>query len=189
MPELEMRSVSALRPHPRNQSIYGDQADQEFIASVRENGVMEPLLITRDGLIVSGHRRWQAAQRAGVDQVPVIEFWSDDENEILRTLLEHNRQRVKTNEQIVREYQVWLELESWLARQRRVAALKQNSSVPANLQERTGEASQFAADRVGRKSRTMSKGDDVVQAIDGLEARGGVEMAEDLRSELNGKSV
>jgi protein gp37 len=187
MTELELRNVSALRPHPKNQAIYGDKADDGLIASVRAHGVMDPLVVTRDGLIVSGHRRWHAARRVGLEQVPVIEFWSDDENEILRALLEHNRQRVKTEEQTVREYMVWREVESWFARQRQATL---NNSLPANLREaRKGEASEFAADRVGRKSRTMEKGADVVQAIDGLEARGGAEMAEDLRSELNGKSV
>src|SRR5262245_36661787 len=159
-------AIESLRPHPRNQTIYGDKADQELITSVRQYGVMGPLVITHDGLIISGHRRWQAAERAGLKQVPVIEFWSDDANEILTALLEHNLQRAKTNEQRVRECQLWLELESCLARQRQ--ATLNNIPLPANLQEARGEASACAADRVGRKPRTMSKGDDVVQAIDGL---------------------
>jgi protein gp37/ParB-like chromosome segregation protein Spo0J len=184
MTEIEMRGVAALRPHPQNQAIYGDSADDGLIASVRAHGVMEPLVVTRDRLIVSGHRRWHAAKQAGLDQVPVIEFWSDDENEVLRALLEHNRQRVKTEEQTIREYMVWREVEGWFARQRMIDA----HAAPANLRQQ-GEASEFAAQRVGRRPRTMEKGADVVQAIDGLEGRGGADMAQDLRAELNGKSV
>jgi protein gp37/ParB-like chromosome segregation protein Spo0J len=185
MAELERRPISALRPHPRNQAIYGDKADEELVVSVRQHGVVVPLLVTRDGLIVSGHRRWHAASRAGLDNVPVLEFWSEDENEILSALLESNRQRVKTNEQLIREYHVWLEIEAWRARQRMIDA----HAASANLREQEGRASDFAAERVGRKPRSMEKGDQVVGAIDSLESRGGAEMAEDLRIELNGKSI
>ena len=189
MTEVQRRVVSELRPHARNQAIYGDQADDALVTSIREHGVMVPLLVTRDGLIVSGHRRWQAARRAGLDSVPVLEFWSDDEHEILSAVLESNRQRQKTNEQLIREYHLWEEIESWRARQRQGTRTDLNGDFPANLREGSGEASELAAQRVGRKPRTMEKGDQVVQAIDGLEARGGTEMAEDLRFELNGKSI
>jgi protein gp37/ParB-like chromosome segregation protein Spo0J len=189
MANVERRLVTSLRAHPKNAAIYGDDADDDLVSSVRERGVLAPLLITHDGLIIAGHRRWSAARAAGLADVPVVEFGSRDENEILSALLESNRQRVKTEEQTVREYRVWLEVEAWFARQRQVATLKQNAAVPADLRERSGEASAFAADRVGRKPRTMEKGRQVVEAIDALEARGGTEMAEDIRSELNEKSV
>ena len=189
MPEPERRAVSALRPHPRNQQIYGDDADQELIASVRERGVLAPLLITHDGLIIAGHRRWTAARKAGLADVPVVEFGSHDEVDILDALVESNRQRVKTNEQVVREYHVWLEIEAWRARQRQGTRTDLNENLRANLPEGEARARDFAAERVGRKPRTMAKGDQVVEAIDGLEARGGAGMAEDLRTELNGKSI
>jgi protein gp37/ParB-like chromosome segregation protein Spo0J len=187
----QTRPVHALRPHPRNEAIYGDDADEELVASVRERGVLVPLLVTHDGLIIAGHRRWTAARRAGLGEVPVVEFGSRDEVDILEALVESNRQRIKTNEQAAREFEVLREIEHerGLARQRALARSGRRSQVPANLPEPDGEARVLAAQKLGRKARTMEKAAAVVHAIDDLQAQGDVEHATELRSTLNGKSV
>lgn len=182
-----MRALTALRAHPRNQAIYGDEADTELVASVRARGVLAPLLVSHDGLIIAGHRRWLAAKLAGLAEVPVVEFGSRDATDILEALVESNRQRVKTNEQAAREFGVLLEIEHERAAQREQAGRRIDP--PANLREGRGEASVLAAASLGRKARTMEKASAVVLVIDDLEAKGDADQAHGLRAVLNGKSV
>jgi ParB/RepB/Spo0J family partition protein len=87
--------ISTLRPHPRNHTIYGDTADPDLVASVRAKGVLVPMLITQDGRIIAGHRRWQASKQVGLAKVPVVVFGSTDELAILEAVIESNRQRTK----------------------------------------------------------------------------------------------
>lgn len=95
-----MLPLSLIVPDPdQPRSEMGDLA--ELTASVREKGVLEPILVRpqdRDGgpedtfLIVSGERRYQAALEAGLYDVPVIEMDLDDE-EALEIALVENLQR------------------------------------------------------------------------------------------------
>src|SRR5207248_11592509 len=97
------RKVSLLNPHPENARIYGDDVDEKLLASVRAHGVYEPLLVTREGLIISGHRRWKAAKKAGLGEVPVSVFPSADDLDVLEALVHCNEQRVKTRYQVAQE--------------------------------------------------------------------------------------
>ena len=64
--------VAFLRPNPLNpRKAFDDTELDELTASVREKGVVQPLLVRPGGdtdtfEIVAGERRWRAAQRAGV---------------------------------------------------------------------------------------------------------------------------
>ena len=56
------RRTTDLKPHPMNRKLYGEEVlPPEFVASIRENGILVPLAVKEDGTIISGHRRWQAA--------------------------------------------------------------------------------------------------------------------------------
>ncbi len=68
-----MIAVDRLVAHPRN--VRADlELTAEFCASVAENGVRVPLLITADSddgyRVIEGHRRLMAAVKAGLEQVP-----------------------------------------------------------------------------------------------------------------------
>lgn len=69
---MSERALSKLRPNPKNprSDIHGEGFD-ELVASVRAQGVLQPLLITDDGMILAGHRRYEAARMVGLDTVPV----------------------------------------------------------------------------------------------------------------------
>src|SRR6266702_4272380 len=68
----------------------------ELTASIREKGVLEPLLVkpTRAGrwMIIAGERRWRSAQSAGLEEVPCIEMDVDDA-EVAEIALIENMQR------------------------------------------------------------------------------------------------
>ena len=104
-------SVSDIHPSPENAEIYrpidvDDPEIEKLSESIREHGVLEPLVITKDKFIISGHRRRVAALLAGVETVPCrVENFSssDDPERFLRLLREHNRQRIKDPAEQIRE--------------------------------------------------------------------------------------
>jgi hypothetical protein len=84
-----------------------NQDDQALVESIRESGIQEPLVITSDGYLVSGHRRRWAAKYLGLKTVPVrvIEerFETLAQEEQLRLLRRFNHQREKTHSEKLRE--------------------------------------------------------------------------------------
>jgi len=94
---------------PLNEKLYRpvDPDDPEIIAmakSIAEIGVQQPLIITTDNYIQAGHRRYVAAKLAGLKSVPCIRSAiSSDDPEFPRLLMECNRQRIKTHDEIFRE--------------------------------------------------------------------------------------
>src|SRR5579872_4080229 len=103
--------LSAIRPSPENDQLYHPIAfdNPNFLAlveSVAERGVLEPVIVTADGWIISGHRRHAAATAAGLRSIPIrrLSICRDDDcDEFVRLLREHNRQRVKTYDESIRE--------------------------------------------------------------------------------------
>ena len=100
-----------IHPSPENDTLYRpvDPTDPSIIAmakSMRERGVLEPLVISMDGYILSGHRRYCAAKLAGLEHVPVRIHpirRSDDIDAFVVLLREYNRQRVKSLDEQIRE--------------------------------------------------------------------------------------
>lgn len=119
---MVIRRVDQLKPHERNDWIYGGLSDEKMSASIKEFGVLTPLLITYDDRIIGGHRRWTGAKAAGLTELTCIVFPSHDEWDILEAVIENNRQREKTGEMEAREALVVGEIEAERARQRQVAA-------------------------------------------------------------------
>jgi ParB family chromosome partitioning protein len=73
--------ITSIFPNPEQpRSEFGDLT--ELTESIKEKGVLEPLLVrpTAEGkfMIIAGERRWRASQLAGLDEVPCIEMDVDD---------------------------------------------------------------------------------------------------------------
>ncbi|MEO8381306.1 MAG: ParB/RepB/Spo0J family partition protein [Acidobacteriota bacterium] len=66
---------------------------EELAASVREKGVLEPILVRNIGpnryQIISGERRYRAATLAGLDEIPAIELDVDDKEQLEIALIEN----------------------------------------------------------------------------------------------------
>ena len=91
--------VEFLRPSPvQPRRHFGEEDLEALAASLREHGVLQPLLVrpaARGGAgyeIVAGERRWRAAQRAGLHEVPVVVRELGD-REALELALVENVQR------------------------------------------------------------------------------------------------
>src|SRR6516164_1106466 len=77
--------IEFLRPNPRNpRRNFPDGELDELAVSIRERGIIQPILVrTVRGAadayeIIVGERRWRAAQRAAVHDVPIILLEVDD---------------------------------------------------------------------------------------------------------------
>ena len=201
MDQKSIKMVKDLSPHPLNAALYGDTCDAEFVESLASKGILTPLLITAENVIVSGHRRYYAALRLGMAHVPVVISDITDELEIEEALIEANRQRVKTNEQIGREYTKLKQIEMAKAereRSRKCSIAKTESAIlckPSKDSNKVvqnsalSEARYIAAKQLGISHGTAEKSVKVVAKIEELESAGKIEEAEKLRNTLNNKSV
>jgi hypothetical protein len=111
-PAIEHCGLWMVRPSPENDTLYhpvdkDDPAFRDMVESVRQRGILEPILIDVDGWIISGHRRYAAADTAGLDAIPcrrLIDMSREaDPDAFVRLLREHNRQREKTLDERTRE--------------------------------------------------------------------------------------
>lgn len=62
---MQQINVNELKPHPRNNEFFDDMSGekwQEFLDSIKTRGVIEPIVITRDKVIVSRHQRVRACK-------------------------------------------------------------------------------------------------------------------------------
>ena len=68
--------IEELRPHSEQpRKSFDDEKLQELAASIREKGVIQPLVVRKIDdhyQIIAGERRWRAAQKAGLHEVPVV---------------------------------------------------------------------------------------------------------------------
>lgn len=184
---MNTRATNDLRSHPDNARIYGDHADTDLIESIRAKGILNPLLITSDGRVISGNRRLEAARRLNLSTVPVVLYGSNDELDILEALIESNRQRHKTNEQLGREADALMSVEAERARRRQaVRSVLLSENFP---EVKPGRASDVVGEKLGVSGKQVEKAATVVRAIDGLAQSGKKREAEQLRSTLNNKSV
>ena len=96
-------AIEQLRPNPHQPRRRFDEAELEtLVESVQEVGMLQPILVRRMGdseesfEIVAGERRWRAAQRAQLHQVPVV-IKDLDDSQSLKIALVENIQREDLN--------------------------------------------------------------------------------------------
>ena len=71
--ELNITEVEPMLNQPRK--VFDKEKMEELTDSIRENGVIQPILVVKDSngyTIVAGERRWRAAKAAGLETIPAI---------------------------------------------------------------------------------------------------------------------
>jgi hypothetical protein len=109
--QVQVRPLDSIKPAPENDTVYNaiawdDPEISELARSIKEHGVQEPILISRDGFIISGHRRRVASYLAELDLVPVrVHPISRAENpdSFIKLLVGMNSQRIKNANELVHE--------------------------------------------------------------------------------------
>jgi len=92
--------VDRITPSPFQPRRTFDEAKiEELAASIRNQGIIQPLVVRRKGdgyELIAGERRWRAAMRAGLTQVPIVVRDASD-HEALQLALVENLQREDLN--------------------------------------------------------------------------------------------
>ncbi len=93
--------VTAIRPNPRQpRQVFDEEAMAELVHSVREIGLLQPVVVREDGSggyeLIMGERRWRATQEAGFDTIPAIVRETGDDV-LLRDALLENLHRAQLN--------------------------------------------------------------------------------------------
>lgn len=112
--DLSHFSINEIHPAEENVLLYDNFApnanedDRKLYFSIKENGIREPLQISADGIILSGHRRYAAAEWLGLESLPCIV--ADDvvyadltDDERISALAVYNKQRDKSHAERLRE--------------------------------------------------------------------------------------
>src|SRR5271169_559303 len=96
-------ATTSLRPNARNpRRVFSNAELDELVASLRERGIIQPIIArpvrgAAEGYeIIAGERRWRAAQRAGLHEVPVVIIEATDA-EALQIAIIENVQRADLN--------------------------------------------------------------------------------------------
>jgi len=95
--QLNLASIVPSALQPRKD--FAREALQELIDSIRQHGIIQPLIVRQVGArfeLIAGERRWRAAQEVGLMQVPVI-IRSASDLEVLEISLIENLQRADLN--------------------------------------------------------------------------------------------
>lgn len=92
--------VEAIDPSPfQPRTRFSEQALEELAGSIRSSGILQPVIVRRIGSryqLVAGERRWRAAMRAGLQQIPALVREFTDEMALQVALIE-NLQREDLN--------------------------------------------------------------------------------------------
>lgn len=83
----EKRKLSELKPHPENPRIFTDKGMKDLAKSIRNIGMAQPINITRDNIILSGHARCEILKQKGIEEVEVYvpnrDLTAEEQHEVL----------------------------------------------------------------------------------------------------------
>jgi ParB family transcriptional regulator, chromosome partitioning protein len=95
--QINLATIVSSPLQPRKD--FGREALQELIDSIRQHGIIQPLIVRQVGArfeLIAGERRWRAAQQIGLTEVPAI-IRSASDLEVLELSLIENLQRADLN--------------------------------------------------------------------------------------------
>lgn len=86
-------NISSLKPYPRNNYFFDDIIGSDWdnlLKSIKEIGLQEPIIITKNNMIVSGHQRVRACKELGIDTVEAVYREYATEDDLTRAVIEIN---------------------------------------------------------------------------------------------------
>lgn len=197
--QFKIFQISELKPHPRNQTIYGDEESDdtfsELVQLIRKHGLRTKIIVNENGTIISGHRRFRALQKLGYSETECEVRHYDNDMEELRDLVVCNSgRRQKTRVQQLREGEAIYEVESWKASIRQKAVLN-NSLVTEQSsltrEDEKGETRDIVAKIINWGSGAKSSGKDyslgrsALKESDRLRKEGNTDLADIIVTQIN----
>lgn len=173
--EYDYVDIGELHEHPRNAEIYGEvDPDEAFVEDIDRNGIETPLVVNEHedtqrewghpNTVIGGHRRLEAAKRAGLNRVPV-KWVSYPEPMATLRVIRNNNQRTKSDAQITNEAMVAEEIHRERAAERQGhGETAPGKTLRENFHEASsGRTNDFLAEQIGAdvSGRTLGKGIEV----------------------------
>lgn len=164
---VTLLDAAEIQPSPENDELYGvvgrdDPSMPVLIRSIQRLGLEEPLILTSDKFILSGHRRFHALRNLGWDRIPVrfTNVTREHCADYHRLLAQYNPQRVKTVASTLAESLLQNEDDensgvSWSAYHRRNAAPMESMSVTG--QKTTGTISSRRSEFIAAAKRVVAE--------------------------------
>ncbi|MEN8805708.1 MAG: DNA methyltransferase [Wenyingzhuangia sp.] len=95
--------VSSLKHHPKNKDIYELSSIDQLIESIKDVGLLQPLIIDTKNQVISGNRRLKSIRILKWEEVDVIQRKVNKEDEE-KLLIHYNKQRIKKYKELLNEY-------------------------------------------------------------------------------------
>jgi ParB family transcriptional regulator, chromosome partitioning protein len=105
--------IESIEPNPyQPRQEFDSSALEELCASIKEKGVITPILVSKSDQgyrLIAGERRWRAAQKAGLDRIPVVVRESTPIESLELALIENIQRRDLNPIEEALAYKRWLE--------------------------------------------------------------------------------
>ena len=105
--------IESIEPNPyQPRQVFQDETLNELVFSIKEKGIVTPLLVSRTETgyqLIAGERRWRAAQKAGLERVPVVVRETTPIESLELALIENIHRKDLNPIEEALAYQKWLE--------------------------------------------------------------------------------
>lgn len=211
MNEHKRMKISDLKPHPKNEEIYGHNEDiSDLLEKIKRSGQVHTLVVTSNGVVLAGHRRLRACKELGIEEVDVEVIDFDTPEQEVEYLIDNNATREKSDEQKAREAIVLKQTLSILAEKRKKSKLKQNRSTNNSSEAAiqpvstdvpilapreggdfvTGKTREVIAKKVGLKSgHEVDRAIKTIETVDELKKEGRDEDAKLITDVMNNRGI
>jgi ParB/RepB/Spo0J family partition protein len=97
--------LDEITPHPQNKEIYSISNLSDLVESIKDVGLLEPIVINQKNQILSGNRRYEAIKQLNWKEVEVLKL-EVKSKEDPKYLVHFNKHRIKTFKEILNESKV-----------------------------------------------------------------------------------
>ena len=171
--------INKLQAHPYNRIIYGYEENNELLERIKASGWIKPIVITSSNIILSGHRRVDCCKTLGITEIE-CEIIEGDPVKYLEIMLSENQYRVKSTFQLMKEAEIYRDLEKQKAYKRMIESEKVNQPTCGNISTggdssnngnilplgETGRTRDIVAEKIGMSGRTYDKGRKILKRIE-----------------------
>lgn len=202
MSEHRKMKISDLKPHPKNEEIYGKNENvSDLVEKIKRSGQVHTLVVTSKGIVLAGHRRLRVCKELGIEEVDVEIVDFDTPEQEVEYLIDNNATREKTPVQIAREARELKKVETILAKRRqsenggdkksgKYKPKVANSPHLNSDQSEQGKARDIVAEKMNYKSgREVDRAITTVNIIDELNKGGYTEDAQLITDVMNNRGI
>jgi len=176
---ISSRDPITLKAHPISAALYGEilnphaeiprwRADRslpldtsDLLKSIDRDGILVPLVINEDGIIISGCRRWKAALQLGLTSVPVEVRSFKNEVEEKQAILDYNQYREKSFSQKMRETELLKEIVGRRAKRRMLTGRRDPTLIFGEGYRHNRETAAIVGARIRMGKDTLRKAEQI----------------------------